>query len=119
MHSIKSFARAVRRSRSGLRDTRRPVASFLFCGPTGTGCVLLRCGGVNVASWMSLTNAPALFVHCSKTELCKMLDAQTYFGSENDLIRLDMSEYMEKHSVSRLTGPPPGECFVSCVARLL
>jgi ATP-dependent Clp protease ATP-binding subunit ClpA len=72
-------ARAVRRARSGLRDPQRPIASFMFCGPTGTG----------------------------KTELCKTL-AETYFGSEKDMIRIDMSEYMEKHSVARLTGPPPG-----------
>ncbi|GKZ00864.1 hypothetical protein MPSEU_001038100 [Mayamaea pseudoterrestris] len=74
-----AVARAVRRARSGLRDPKRPVASFLFCGPTGTG----------------------------KTELCKTL-AATYYGSEKDMIRIDMSEYMEKHTVSRLTGPPPG-----------
>merc|ERR1712086_352093 len=72
-------SRAVRRARSGLRDPQRPIASFMFCGPTGTG----------------------------KTELCKTL-AETYFGSEKDMIRIDCSEYMEKHSVSRLTGPPPG-----------
>lgn len=77
--AVRSVARAVRRARSGLRDTRRPIASFLFCGPTGTG----------------------------KTELCKTL-AETYFGSEKDMVRIDCSEYMEKHSVSRLTGPPPG-----------
>jgi ATP-dependent Clp protease ATP-binding subunit ClpC len=77
--AVRAVARAVRRSRSGLRDQRRPIASFLFCGPTGTG----------------------------KTELCKTL-AETYFGSEKDMIRIDFSEYMEKHSVSRLTGPPPG-----------
>lgn len=74
-----AVARAVRRARSGLRDPKRPVASFLFCGSTGTG----------------------------KTELCKTL-AETYYGSEKDMVRIDMSEYMEKHSVSRLTGPPPG-----------
>ena len=77
--AIQAVARAVRRSRSGLRDPNRPIASFMFCGPTGTG----------------------------KTELCKTL-AETYFGSEKDMIRIDMSEYMEKHSVARLTGPPPG-----------
>jgi ATP-dependent Clp protease ATP-binding subunit ClpC len=77
--AVRAVARAVRRARSGLRDQRRPIASFLFCGPTGTG----------------------------KTELCKTL-AETYFGSEKDMIRIDFSEYMEKHSVSRLTGPPPG-----------
>jgi ATP-dependent Clp protease ATP-binding subunit ClpC len=77
--AILSVARAVRRARSGLRDPGRPIASLLFCGPTGTG----------------------------KTELCKTL-AETYFGSEKDMIRIDMSEYMEKHSASRLTGPPPG-----------
>jgi len=77
--AVKAVARAVRRARSGLRDTSRPIASFLFCGPTGVG----------------------------KTELCKTL-AETYFGTEKDMVRIDMSEYMEKHSVSRLTGPPPG-----------
>jgi ATP-dependent Clp protease ATP-binding subunit ClpA len=77
--AVRGVARAVRRARSGLRDPNRPVASFLFCGPTGTG----------------------------KTELCKTL-AETYFGAEKDMIRIDMSEYMEKFSVSRLTGPPPG-----------
>jgi len=77
--AVRSVSRAVRRSRAGMRDTGRPVASFMFCGPTGVG----------------------------KTELCKAL-AQTYYGSEKDMVRIDMSEYMEKHSVSRLTGPPPG-----------
>lgn len=77
--AIQSVARAVRRARSGLRDPQRPIASFMFCGPTGVG----------------------------KTELCKTL-AETYYGSEKDMIRVDCSEYMEKHSVSRLTGPPPG-----------
>jgi len=77
--AIQSVARAVRRARSGLRDPQRPIASFMFCGPTGTG----------------------------KTELCKTL-AETYYGAEKDMIRIDCSEYMEKHSVSRLTGPPPG-----------
>ena len=77
--AAKSVARAVRRARSGLRDETRPIASFMFCGPTGVG----------------------------KTELCKTL-AESYYGSEKDLIRVDMSEYMEKHSVSRLVGPPPG-----------
>ncbi len=71
--AVRAVARAVRRARSGLRDPKRPIASFLFCGPTGTG----------------------------KTELCKTL-AATYFGSEKkDMIRIDMSEYMEKFSVSR------------------
>jgi len=77
--AIKSIARAVRRARSGLRDASRPVASFLFCGSTGVG----------------------------KTWLAKTL-AATYYGSEKDMIRIDMSEYMEKHTASRLTGPPPG-----------
>jgi ATP-dependent Clp protease ATP-binding subunit ClpC len=77
--AIRAVSRAVRRARSGLRDQSRPIASFMFCGPTGVG----------------------------KTELCKAL-AETYFASEKDMIRIDMSEYMEKHSVSRLTGPPPG-----------
>ena len=73
------MARAIRRSRVGLKDPRRPVGSFLFLGPTGVG----------------------------KTELCRAL-AATVYGDENAMIRLDMSEYMEKHSVSRLIGSPPG-----------
>jgi len=77
--AVESVSRAIRRARSGLRDPQRPIASFMFCGPTGTG----------------------------KTELCKTL-AETYFTSEKNMIRIDCSEYMEKHSVSRLTGPPPG-----------
>ncbi|KAL7570947.1 hypothetical protein ACA910_002577 [Epithemia clementina (nom. ined.)] len=77
--AVRGVARAIRRARAGLRDPKRPIASLLFCGPTGTG----------------------------KTELCKTL-AETYFGSEKDMIRIDMSEYMERHAVSRLTGPPPG-----------
>jgi ATP-dependent Clp protease ATP-binding subunit ClpC len=76
---IRRVSQAIRRARSGLQDPQRPIASFLFCGPTGTG----------------------------KTELCKTL-AATYYGSERDMIRLDMSEYQERYTVSRLTGPPPG-----------
>ena len=77
--AVSAVARAVRRSRVGLRDPRRPVGSFLFLGPTGVG----------------------------KTALCRAL-AATVYGDEKALIRLDMSEYMEKHSVSRLIGSPPG-----------
>lgn len=73
-------SRALRRARSGLRDPARPIASMLFCGPTGVG----------------------------KTELTKVL-ADYYFGSEESMIRLDMSEYMERHTVSKLIGSPPGE----------
>jgi ATP-dependent Clp protease ATP-binding subunit ClpC len=76
--AIKSVARAIRRSRSGLRDPKRPIVSLFFCGPTGTG----------------------------KTLLCKTI-AETYYGAEKNIIRIDMSEYMEKHTTSRLTGPPP------------
>ena len=77
--AVRAVAAAVRRSRTGLRDGNRPVASMLFLGPTGVG----------------------------KTELCKVL-AQEVFGTEDALVRLDMSEYMEAHSVSRLLGAPPG-----------
>jgi len=77
--AVSTVARAIRRARCGLQDPNRPIASLLFCGPTGTG----------------------------KTELVKAL-AATYFGQEKDMIRIDMSEYMEQHSVARLTGPPPG-----------
>ena len=77
--AVSAVARAVRRSRVGLKDPRRPSGSFIFLGPTGVG----------------------------KTELCKTL-AGTVYGDEKAMIRLDMSEYMEKHSVSRLVGSPPG-----------
>ena len=77
--AIKSICTAIRRSRAGLKDPNRPIGSFLFLGPTGVG----------------------------KTELSKAL-AEAEFGDENQIVRIDMSEYMEKHSVSRLIGSPPG-----------
>ena len=77
--AISALSRAIRRTRSGMKNPDRPVGSFLFLGPTGVG----------------------------KTELAKSL-AETLFGSEKALIRFDMSEYMEKHSVSKLIGSPPG-----------
>ncbi len=77
--AVTAVARAIRRGRVGLKDPKRPTGSFIFLGPTGVG----------------------------KTELCKTL-AASMFGDENAMIRLDMSEYMEKHTVSRLVGSPPG-----------
>ena len=77
--AVAAVAKAIRRSRVGLKDPKRPIGSFLFLGPTGVG----------------------------KTELCKTL-AEAMFGDENAMIRIDMSEYMEKHTVSRLVGSPPG-----------
>ena len=77
--AVSAVARAIRRGRVGLKDPGRPIGSFIFLGPTGVG----------------------------KTELCKAL-AEAMFGDENAMIRLDMSEYMEKHTVSRLVGSPPG-----------
>ena len=77
--AVKSVSRAVRRARVGLKDPNRPIGSFIFLGPTGVG----------------------------KTELSKAL-AEAMFGDENSIIRIDMSEYMEKHAVSRLIGSPPG-----------
>ena len=77
--AVAAVARAVQRGRVGLKDPGRPVGSFLFCGPTGVG----------------------------KTELCRAL-AECVYGDRDAMIRLDMSEYMEKHSVSRLIGSPPG-----------
>ncbi len=77
--AVSAVAKAVRRSRSGLKDPARPVGSFIFSGPTGVG----------------------------KTELCKAL-AFAMFGDENAMLRLDMSEYMEKHTVAKLIGSPPG-----------
>ena len=77
--AVKAISRAIRRARSGLKDPNRPIGSFMFLGPTGVG----------------------------KTELAKAL-AEAMFGSEEALIRVDMSEYMEKYSTSRLIGSPPG-----------
>ncbi len=77
--AVSAVSRAIRRGRVGLKDPKRPTGSFIFLGPTGVG----------------------------KTELCKTL-AQSLFGDENAMIRLDMSEYMEKHNASRLVGSPPG-----------
>ena len=77
--AVKAVARAIRRGRVGLKDPKRPIGSFLFLGPTGIG----------------------------KTELSKAL-AEAVFGSEKDMIRVDMSEYMEKQSVSKMIGSPPG-----------
>ena len=77
--AVEAVSKAIRRGRVGLKDPKRPMGSFIFLGPTGVG----------------------------KTELCKAL-AEAVFGSENAMIRLDMSEYMEKHTVSKLIGSPPG-----------
>jgi len=77
--AVTAVSKAVRRARAGLKNPARPIASFIFCGPTGVG----------------------------KTELCKAL-AAAYFGKEESMIRLDMSEFMERHTVSKLIGSPPG-----------
>lgn len=77
--AVKSISKAVRRARVGLKDPKRPIGSFIFLGPTGVG----------------------------KTELSKAL-AEAMFGNENNMVRIDMSEYMDKHTVSRLVGSPPG-----------
>lgn len=77
--AVKAVSKAIRRGRVGLKEPNRPIGSFIFLGPTGVG----------------------------KTELCKSL-AEAVFGDENAMIRLDMSEYMEKHSVSKMIGSPPG-----------
>ena len=77
--AVEAVAKVIRRSRSGLKDPKRPMGSFIFSGPTGVG----------------------------KTELCKALGS-AMFGDENAVIRLDMSEYMEKHNASKLVGSPPG-----------
>ena len=77
--AVRAVSRAIRRGRVGLKDPKRPIGTFLFLGPTGVG----------------------------KTELCKAL-AEAMFGDENAILRIDMSEYMEKHTVSKLIGSPPG-----------
>src|SRR5947207_10469812 len=77
--AIKALARSVRRSRAGLKDPNRPIGSFIFMGPTGVG----------------------------KTELARAL-AEFLFDDENAMVRIDMSEYMERHAVARLIGAPPG-----------
>ena len=76
---VKAIAKAVRRARTGLKDPKRPIGTFIFLGPTGVG----------------------------KTLLAKSL-AEFLFGSEDALIKIDMSEFMERHNVSRLVGAPPG-----------
>merc|ERR1711912_178597 len=78
-HAVISVSKAIRRARVGLRNPNRPIASFIFAGPTGVG----------------------------KSELAKTL-ASYYFGSEEAMVRLDMSEFMERHTVSKLIGSPPG-----------
>src|SRR5699024_11754369 len=77
--AVNVISKAVRRARAGLKDPKRPICSFIFLGPTGVG----------------------------KTELARTL-ADAMFGEEDAMIRVDMSEFMEKHSVSRLVGSPPG-----------
>ena len=77
--AVSAVARAIRRARAGLKDPKRPIGSFIFLGPTGVG----------------------------KTELCRAL-GEAMFGDEDAVVRIDMSEYMEKHSVSRMVGSPPG-----------
>src|SRR5438874_12356777 len=77
--AVAAVANALRRSRAGLQDPNRPIGSFLFCGPTGVG----------------------------KTELARAL-AEFMFDTEQALVRIDMSEYMEEHTVARLSGAPPG-----------
>ena len=79
MRLLKAISKAVRRAHAGLKDPKRPIGSFIFLGPTGVG----------------------------KTELARAL-AEVMFGDEDAMIRIDMSEYMEKHSTSRLVGSPPG-----------
>ena len=81
--AVLSVAKAIKRARVGLKDPKRPVGSFIFLGPTGVG----------------------------KTELSKAL-AEALFGDENAIIRIDMSEYMEKHSVSRLIGFASRLCWL-------
>ena len=77
--AVVAVSKAVRRARAGLKDPKRPIGSFIFLGPTGVG----------------------------KTELARAL-AEAMFGDEDAMIRIDMSEYMEKHATSRLVGAPPG-----------
>ena len=77
--AVEAVSKAIKRSRMGLKDPNKPIGSFLFLGPTGVG----------------------------KTELSKAL-AENLFGTEDALIRIDMSEYMESHSVAKLIGSPPG-----------
>src|SRR5690625_4469396 len=77
--AVTAISKAIRRARAGLKDPKRPIGSFIFLGPTGVG----------------------------KTELARKL-AEIMFGEEDAMVRIDMSEYMEKHATSRLVGSPPG-----------
>ena len=83
--AVVAISRAIRRARVGLKNPNRPIASFIFSGPTGVG----------------------------KSELAKTL-ASYYFGSEEAMVRLDMSEFMERHTVSKLIGSPPGAALPTC-----
>jgi ATP-dependent Clp protease ATP-binding subunit ClpC len=85
-HAVISVSKAIRRARVGLRDPSRPIASFIFAGPTGVG----------------------------KTELTKAL-SDYMFSTEESMIRLDMSEFMEKHTVAKLIGSPPGYLVITKV----
>ena len=84
--AVEALSKAIRRSRVGLKDPKKPIGSFIFLGPTGVG----------------------------KTELSKAL-AEAMFGDEDAMIRVDMSEYMEKHSVSKMIGSPPGYVGLSLI----
>lgn len=88
--AVVAISRAIRRARVGLKNPNRPIASFIFSGPTGVG----------------------------KSELAKTL-ASYYFGSQEAMVRLDMSEFMERHTVSKLIGSPPGEPWAILPCALL
>ena len=88
--AVVAISRAIRRARVGLKNPNRPIASFIFSGPTGVG----------------------------KSELAKTL-ATYYFGSEDAMIRLDMSEFMERHTVSKLIGSPPGTLLHKIILSLM
>lgn len=105
--AVRSVAKAIRRARSGMRDGRRPVSSLLFCGPTGVGKCRMFSNVVTQTEWKSFAIASSHIVPSGKTELCKAL-AETYYGQEKDIIRIDGSEYMDRFSTSRLIGAPPG-----------
>lgn len=113
--AVRAVSRAVRRARSGLRDTTRPIASFMFCGPTGMSDQFILKSFNEIDYLMCFVICFLFILGVGKTELCKTL-AETYFGNEKDMIRIDMSEYMEKHTVSRLIGSPPG--FIGYVSNI-
>lgn len=103
IQATSAVARAIRRARTGLSSGTRPVASLLFCGPTGVGKTeLVKANPLSLPSEAPFPLSPEWL------SVSLQAVAETVYGSEEAMVRIDMSEYMESFSASRLVGPPPG-----------